>query len=152
MSEELLKAIIQLFGIVARERITDDERNNIKEFLGQHLNRDAVKYYLDQFDNFCASYQLSSPENLSALDQDTQQFVDDWSRIMAIVKQVNQALTAQQKMVLIVKIIELVYGDGDLSERQSNLIFYIGQALRIPQRDIRALTNFVMGQDADELA
>ena len=36
MSEELLRAVIQLFAIVARERITDDERANIKEFLGLH--------------------------------------------------------------------------------------------------------------------
>jgi hypothetical protein len=30
MSEELLKAIVQLFAIVAKERITEDERANIK--------------------------------------------------------------------------------------------------------------------------
>jgi len=38
MSEELLKAIIQLFAIVAKERITEDERLKIKEFLALNLN------------------------------------------------------------------------------------------------------------------
>lgn len=153
MSEELLKAIIQLFAIVARERITDDERNNIKEFLGQHLNRDAIKFYLDLFDTFVASDQVVHPQDdISSLDKETQQFVDDWSRIMQIVKQVNQALTMQQKMVLVIKIIELVFADNELSERQGNLIFYIGQALKIPRKDIQALQNFVTGQDIDELA
>jgi len=151
MSEELLKAVIQLFAIVAREQITDDERNNIKEFLGQHLNRDAVKFYLDLFDDFCATYKIDNQE-LSSLDQDTQQFVDDWSRIMKIVKQVNQALTMQQKLVLVVKIIELANTDNDISDRQANLIFYIGQALKIPQKDIQSLQHFIIGQDAEELA
>lgn len=151
MSEELLKAIIQLFAIVVREQITEDERNNIKEFLGQHLNRDTVKYYLDLFDDFCASYRIENQE-LSSLDQDTQQFVDDWSRIMKIVKQVNQALTMQQKLVLVVKIIELANVDNDISDRQANLIFYIGQALKIPQKDIQSLQHFITGQDVEELA
>jgi ABC transport system ATP-binding/permease protein len=152
MSEELLKAVIQLFAIVARERITDDERNNIKEFLGLHLNRDATKYYLNLFDEFCKAQRSDAGQDLSSLDPDTVQFVDDWAKIMQISKQVNQALTRQQKLVLIIKIIELVYADGEISERQENLIFYIGQALKIPRQDVDALRNFVAGQDSDELA
>lgn len=153
MSEELLKAIIQLFAIVTRERITDDERNNIKEFLGLHLNRDAIKFYLNLFDQFAASYQQEEPEeNSSSLDQETQQFVDDWAKIMQITKKVNQALTTQQKLVLIVKIIELVFSDNEISDRQSNLIFYIGQALKIDQNEVKELQDFVTGQDIDELA
>lgn len=152
MSEELLKAVIQLFAIVARERITDDERNNIKEFLGLHLNRDAIKYYLNLFDEFCKNHKIESEQDLSTLDEDTVQFVDDWAKIMQISKQVNQALTMQQKLVLIIKIIELIYADGEISERQENLVYYIGQALKVPRPDINELKNFVAGQDIDELA
>jgi ABC-type multidrug transport system ATPase subunit len=151
MSEELLKAIIQLFAIVARERITEDERTNVKEFLSLHLNREATAYYLKLFDELSHSHKIENAQDLSSLDVDTQQFVDDWARIMHIVKQVNQALTMQQKMVLVVKIIELVHADQDISDRQGNLIFYIGQALKIPKPDMQALKNFVTGQDIDEL-
>ena len=42
MSEELLKAIIRLFAIVAKERITEDERANIHEFLSIHANQGSV--------------------------------------------------------------------------------------------------------------
>lgn len=152
MSEELLKAILQLFAIVTRERITEDERNNIKEFLGLHLNRDAVKFYLNLFDQFASSYQEEAPdEKDSSLDHETLQFVDDWAKIMQITKKVNQALTAQQKLVLVIKIIELVFSDNEISERQTNLIFYIGQALKIDQQDVKELQDFVTGQDIDEL-
>lgn len=152
MSEELLKAVIQLFAIVARERITDDERNNIKEFLGLHLNREAIKYYLDLFDELVKGKQEESRQDFSSVDAETAQFLDEWAKIMQISKQVNQALTMQQKLVLIIKIIELVFSDGDISERQENLIYYIGQALKVPRHDINELKNFVTGQDIDELA
>ncbi|HTF18997.1 MAG TPA: ATP-binding cassette domain-containing protein [Chryseolinea sp.] len=152
MSEELLKAILQLFAIVARERITDVERNNIKDFLSIHLNREATNYYLKLFDEFSQSHEIDSRQELVNLDVDTQQFVDDWAKIMKIVKQVNQALTMQQKVVLIAKIIELVNTDDEMSERQGNLIFYIGQALKLEKDDVHTIQKFVTGYDIDEIA
>ncbi|HET9487272.1 MAG TPA: ATP-binding cassette domain-containing protein [Chryseosolibacter sp.] len=151
MSEELLKAIIQLFAIVARERITEAERLNVKEFLSLHLNRDATAYYLKLFDEFVHTQKIESQRD-ATLDPETQQFVEDWAKIMQIVKQVNQALTMQQKMVMVVKIIELVHSEREISDRQGNLIFYIGQALKIPKADMQALQAFVVGQDIDELS
>src|SRR5688572_26974496 len=152
MSEELLRAIVQLFAIVAKERITDDERQNIKDFLALHLNQESIKYYLSLFDDFCKENKRLASSDLGNIDEATLQFVDDWSQIMQISKKVNQALTTQQKAVLVIKIIELVFADGSLSERQSNLIFYIGEALRIPIKDLRAMQLFVIGQDGEELS
>lgn len=152
MSEELLKAILQLLAIVVRERITDAERNNIKEFLLLHLNRDTTNYYLKLFDQYVKEGHHETRVDLESVDVETQQFVDDWATIMKIVRQVNQALTRQQKMVLIVKIIELVSLDNEISDSQANLIFYIGQALKISQEDVHTLQTFVTGYDIDELA
>jgi len=151
MSEELLKAIVQLFAIVAKERITEDERANIKEFLSIHLNQESTRYYLSLFDDFCKQNKRYTESNLN-VDEATLEFVDDWSQIIQIAKKVNQALTTQQKAVLTLKIIELCYADGELSERQSNLIYYIGEALKIPQKDLKVMRTFVMGQDIEELA
>src|SRR5258705_12963416 len=110
MSEELLKAIVQLFAIVAKERITEDERTNIKDFLALHLNQEAIRYYLQLFDDFSKISKRMAPasQELSNVDEETAQFVDDWAQIMQISKKVNQALTMQQKAVLVLKIIELV--------------------------------------------
>lgn len=152
MSEELLRAIIQLFAIVAKERITEDERTKIKEFLSLHLNQEAIRYYLGLFDDFCKENKRLASSDLTNVDEETLQFVDDWAQIMQISKKVNQALTTQQKAVLVIKIIELVFADGVLSERQSNLIFYIGEALKMPGKDLRAMQAFVIGQDIEELS
>ncbi|MBX7125203.1 MAG: ATP-binding cassette domain-containing protein [Cyclobacteriaceae bacterium] len=151
MSEELLKAIVQLFAIVAKERITDDERTKIKEFLSLHLNQEAIRFYLNLFDEFCKSNKRLASEALG-VDEETARFVDDWSQIMQISKKVNQALTTEQKAVLIIKIIELCFADGQLSERQSNLVFYIGEALKIPLKDLQAMRSFVIGQELEHLS
>ncbi len=150
MSEELLKAIVQLFAIVVKERITDDERANIKDFLSLHLNQEGTRYYLNLFDDFVKANRKAAGADL-AVDDETAQFVDDWAHIIQISKKVNQALTLQQKAVIVIKIIELVCAEGTISERQENLIFYIGEALKLPMKDIQAMRMFVMGQDTDEL-
>jgi len=152
MSEELLKAIVQLFAIVAKERITEDERSNIKDFLALHLNQEALRQYLNLFDEFCKANKRIADHNLVNVDEETAQFVDDWAQIMQISKKVNHALTMQQKAVLVTKIIELVFSDGQISDRQGNLIFYIGEALKIPLKDLQAMRSFVVGQDIEELA
>ena len=152
MSEELLKAIIQLFAIVSKERITEDERLKIKEFLSLHLNQDAIRFYLGLFDEFSKSSRKPVAAELASLDEDTLQFVDDWAQIMQIAKKVNQALTKQQKAVMVIKIIELCFADGELSERQSNLIFYIAEALNLPLSDTQSMRSFVIGQDIEELS
>jgi ABC transport system ATP-binding/permease protein len=151
MSEELLKAIIEFFGIVAKERITDDERSIIKEFLSLHLNQDGTRLYLSLFDEFCKTNKRYTTEPIN-VDEATQEFVGDWAQIMRISKKVNQALTTQQKAVLVIKIIELVFANGELSERQSNLIFYISEVLKIPAKDFRAMRSFVIGHDIEELS
>ncbi|MEQ8573417.1 MAG: hypothetical protein RIB63_05115, partial [Fulvivirga sp.] len=74
MSEELLKAIIQLFAIVARERVTEDERANIKEFLAVHLNQESSGYYLKLFDNHCTEYKVEEKKDELDVDDETLQF------------------------------------------------------------------------------
>jgi ABC transport system ATP-binding/permease protein len=151
MSEELLKAIVQLFAIVAKERITEDERTSIKEFLSLHFNQEAIRRYLNLFDEYSKANLRAAVSGLGNVDDDTLEFVDDWAQIMQICKQVNQALTMEQKVVLVCKIIELV-AEGQISERQGNLIFYIGEALKIPMKDLQVIRSFVLGQDIEELS
>ncbi len=151
MSEELLKAIIKLFAIVAKERITDQERENIREFLAVHLNQESTQYYLTLFEQYVREYKVEQKEELN-VDDETLEFVDEWSNIIKISREVNKALTIRQKMVLVIKIIELIYADGSISERQGNLMFYIGESLKIPNNDINQLRAFVVGEDYEELS
>jgi len=149
MSEELLRVIIQLFSIVAKERVTEDERANIKEFLSFHLNQESIPHFLELFDHYCEEYKPQI-EEIEDVDEETIEFVDDWANIVEIGKRINAALTQQQKLILILKIIELVLADKEISERQSNLIFYIGEIIKVRQKDIQNIEDFVRGEDEEE--
>ncbi len=152
MSEELLKAIIQLFAIVAKERVTEDEQTNIQEFLSLHLNRDAIPYYLQLFDEYSREKVKEEEVDIQNTDKETLVFIDEWSKIIAISKRINEGLSQQQKAVLLVKMIELLWANKEMSERQGNLIFYIGKAIKFEKKHVDAIKAFVMSQDIEDIS
>ena len=143
MSEQLLKAIIQLFAIVAKEGgVTASERVTIREFLARQLNQERINFYLDLFDKYVEERQ-SAQIKIENTDDETVDFVEDWGRIIQITKKLNQEITKQQKLVLILKMIELILADGEMTERESNLVYYISESLKVRQKTVLLIEEFV---------
>ncbi|GJM28593.1 MAG: hypothetical protein DHS20C17_12280 [Cyclobacteriaceae bacterium] len=149
MSEQLLKAIIQLFAIVAKEgSVTYNERLTIKEFLERQLNRSGVNKFMELFDKLVLERE-SERVRIENTDDETVDFVEDWSKIIRITRQLNKELTEQQKVVLILKMVELITADKIISERESNLLYYISKALKLKKKTVNNITNFVDYSQAD---
>ncbi|MEN8251465.1 MAG: ABC transporter ATP-binding protein, partial [Bacteroidota bacterium] len=150
MNEELLRAIVKLFAIVAKERITDDERSNVRDFLAIHVSHDSIPTYMALFDQFVETANADLVE-IEHSDEDTIEYVDDWNNIMNLCKLINEGLTKQQKLDLILKLMELMLQDGIMSERQSNLVFYIGEVINVGQQEINLIIQFLAAQDIEEI-
>lgn len=143
MSEQLLKAIIQLFAIVAKEgSVTYNERLTIKEFLERQLNRAGVNKFMELFDKLVLERE-SERIQIENTDDETVDFVEDWSKIMRITRHLNQEITKQQKVVLVLKMVELISADKVISERESNLLYYISEALKLRRKTVKNITDFV---------
>ncbi|RLD21657.1 MAG: ABC transporter ATP-binding protein [Bacteroidetes bacterium] len=150
MNEELLKAIVKLFAIVSKERITDAEKSNVRDFLAIHLSHDSIPIYMALFDRHIESSNADLVD-FEHSDDETIEYVDDWANIMKLCKLINEGLTKQQKLVLLLKLIELMLQDGILSERQSNLIFYIGEVIKVSQQEVDLISKFLASQDIEDL-
>ena len=143
MSEQLLKAIIQLFAIVAKEgSVTYNERLTIKEFLERQLNRSGVNKFMELFDQLVLEKE-SERVQIENTDDETVDFVEDWSKIIRITRHLNQEITEQQKVVLVLKMVELITADKIISERESNLLYYISKALKLKKKTVRNISEFV---------
>lgn len=150
MNEELLKAIVKLFAIVAKERITEDERSNVRDFLAIHLSHELIPSYMALFDQHIETANANLVE-VDHDDSETIEYVDDWANIMQLCKLINEGLTKQQKLVLMLKMIELMLQDGILSERQSNLFFYIGEVIKVSQQEMDLIAQFISAQDEEDI-
>ncbi|MCE9538312.1 MAG: hypothetical protein K8R85_03725, partial [Bacteroidetes bacterium] len=57
MSERILKALMQMFAIIAKvDGINDSGRLIVQSFLKQQLNQESVKQYLAIFDEFLEAH------------------------------------------------------------------------------------------------
>ena len=65
MSEPLLRAILRLFAIAAKEdEVTQQEREQIRIFLEEHVSYSAVESYLKIFDDFMHNTCLRNQASL----------------------------------------------------------------------------------------
>ena len=151
MSEDLLKAIVLLFAIVSKNKASDDERGAIMEFLSMHLDQESIGRYLRSYDDY--KREPVSKDNLRY--DDHQPFsvqVSAQAEVEQLAERFNLSLGIQQKMVLLITIINLIYTEGEITEQEENFIFFIGRALKIQETEVKAMLRFVTGSDADELS
>lgn len=142
MSEPLLKAIIKLFAIVAKEdKVTTQEREQIYAFLADHLNKNAVDRYVKEFDDYCETI-TSGPEI---------KIEEEQKRIHSICSHINTELTQKQKVVIILELMGIILADGHISEREDELVNSIGDEFNISDDQIKSISAFVIGKTPKEL-
>jgi ABC-type multidrug transport system ATPase subunit len=156
MNEFLLKAIVRLFAIVAKERVSDLEKENIKSFILREVNEGEVEEYLSIFDEFSKQIHIATeqetPLEEGQMDGRTAEFIEDWANIILICKHINTELTEFQKIVLILRLIELIsMEDNSLSERQDIMIYYICQTINISSKTVKLVQNFIFAHDVTSL-
>jgi ABC-type multidrug transport system ATPase subunit/uncharacterized tellurite resistance protein B-like protein len=138
MSEVILKALLRLFAVVARQdEVTRQERDQIRIFLIDHLNEVKVNEYLAQFDEYAAEVPKEG--------------LDDSEYIRQICTEINQALTRKQKYVIVLDLVRIVLADERITQREEELIQIICASFSIDQRDLSAIRTFVTVQEASHL-
>src|SRR5688572_4531622 len=141
MSEQLLKAILRLFAVVAKEdEVTDQERDQIRIFLEGHVSYATVDSYLRMFDGFIG--------NLPPKTGDISAEVDS---VNGLCQQVNSDLTQKQKIVIVLEILNIIQADGSISEREGELVDTIGKNFKITSKELAAIKTFVLGQQVTHL-
>ena len=141
MSEPLLKAILRLFAVVAREdEVTKQEREQVGVFLDVHLSQSAAAPYLDLFDN----YVQSLPPKTGVLTAEL-------SQLEALCREVNLDLTLKQKVVIILELFNIILADGKITSRESELVNAIGANFKILPPEVEAIKTFVIGKQATAL-
>jgi ABC-type multidrug transport system ATPase subunit len=141
MSEPVLKAILRLFALVAREdEVTHQERDHIKSFLNQHLSLQSTEHYLGLFDEYTSRNPLRS-----AVLDDTIRSVED------LCSEISPELTQKQKVVIQLELVINIMADGKATTQEENLLYAIGSYFKISQEEMLSISTYVMAQHAYEL-
>ncbi|HEY4788947.1 MAG TPA: ATP-binding cassette domain-containing protein [Bacteroidales bacterium] len=143
MSEEILKALMQLFAIIAKqdEGVELNEREYVKSFLVSQLNDEAVKEYLALFDAFAGLDNNGEGEEGSKKKLTS---VKDSVRILGICKKINKTLTQEQKVVVLVRLFELVNADRKFTDQRMAIINTVAEVFNFTKEEFRGIETFVI--------
>lgn len=146
MSEEILKALTQLFAIITKQDggVTERERQFVINFFQTELDRDSIKEYLELYDKY--SEYGKEDEGKSKLTS-----VKDSVKTLGICKKINKTLTQKQKVVVLIKLLELVSTDKNFTPQRMEIINTASSVFNIGQYEYHLIESFVISEEAKSL-
>src|SRR6478735_2723222 len=127
MSEEILKALVQLYAIITKQDggVTEKEREFVINSFKRKLSNDLVRKYSELYDELIGDNKSTSEkdERKSSLTS-----VKDSVRTLGIAKKINKTLSYKQKIVALIELLELVRSDGNLTPQRISIIDTVSSA------------------------
>ncbi|HEX3006212.1 MAG TPA: ATP-binding cassette domain-containing protein, partial [Bacteroidales bacterium] len=150
MSEEILKALMQLFAIIVKqdEGVELSEREYVSNFLTMQLNDETASEYLALFDEFAG---LNKTEGNGEETKKKLTSVKDSVRILGICKKINKTLTQEQKVVVLVRLFELVNADRKFTDQRMAIINTVAEVFNLSKEEFISIQDFVMKTEPHEL-
>jgi len=142
MSEKILKALMQLFAIIARPDSSKDERISVVEsFLKRQLNHEIVQEYLKVFDEYYTLHQEKQKESTKRIRRISSSSV----RVLKICTAINEELAQPQKVVVLIQLLEFVRSDSvEITEQEMEFITTVAETFNIPEEEYHQIRDFVL--------
>lgn len=155
MSEEILKALTQLFAIITKQDggVTEKERQFVISFFQQELDQDSVKEYLELYDKISGYNDEKEEENGEEVVVKKRKLtsVRDSVKTLGLCKKINKTLTQKQKVVVLIKILELVGSDKNFTPQRMEIIDTISTVFNIVKDEYKLIESFAIKETASEL-
>ncbi len=150
MSEEILKALTQLFAIITKQDggVSINEREFVINFFQAELDRDSIKEYLQLYDDYSGYSKVGL---VAEEDRTLAPSVKDSLKTLSICKKINKTLTQKQKTIVLIKLLELVGSDGHFTSQRMDIINTVSVVFNIAQPEHKLIESFVISKDSDTL-
>ena len=139
MSEALLRALMQLFALASGEEdIIRESRNIVERFLRQELNQELARKYLALYDEYKEIYHPESEPELG-----TETVALDKQTVEKATNAINQELTQHQKVVVLLRLLEYIYADHQISEHEWEFLNKVADIFKIEEQEFQDAIAFI---------
>ena len=154
MSEEVLRALMQLFAIIAKqdEGVEQTQLEYVKNFLQQQLNDEEVKEYFSLFEQY-AGLKDSGDDSDNEEEKGTRRLtsVKDSVRILGLCKKINKTLTQRQKVVVLVRLFEIINADRKFTDQRMQIVNTVADVFKVTKEEFASIEAFVIKNEPDQL-
>ncbi len=149
MSEEILRALTQLFAIITKQDggVSENERQFVIRFFQQELDHASVGEYIELYDEF-SDYKKQGSEEI---DRNKLTSVKDSVKTLGICRKINKTLTQKQKVVVLIKLLELVGSDKNFTTQRMEIINTVSNVFNISKEEYNVIEAFVVSTDTQPL-
>ena len=154
MSEEILKALMQLFALLVKQDagVDSTEVEYIRNFLNQQLTDESAREYLLLFEQHAGLDKESSQASVGDnSDKVKLTSVKDSVRILGICKKINKTLTQRQKVVVLVRLFEIVNATGKFSDQRMAILNTVAEVFNLEKEEFESISLFVTGEGSLDL-
>lgn len=143
MSEKILRALMQLFAIIARPESSIDERRAIvASFLNKQLNKELADEFLKTYDAFVSKF---ADEDEKKSQKASRILARRSVRVLKICTNINEELTQQQKVVFLIQLLEFIKSDSETgTEQEMEFITTVSDTFNIAKEEYEAIREFVL--------
>jgi ABC transport system ATP-binding/permease protein len=149
MSERILRALMQLFAIIAKvDEVTDptseaiessNGRRIVEAFLRTELNDELLQKYIQLFDEFLLVHHSGS----SKKDGQRKRTSVNSVKVLRICAQINEELTQRQKMIVLLRIFDFIHANEQVHEQEQEFVHTVSESFNIPDFEYKQLKSFV---------
>jgi len=143
MSEKILRALMRLFAIIAKsDENSADEKNVVKSYLKQLLNKEQVYEYLVLYEEF-----LKSQDEGAEGEKKKRRLAVSSVKVIVICNQINEELTQKQKFIVLINLIEFVSSKGSISEQEMEFVTTVSSSFNIPEDELNQCLQLAIKSD-----
>ena len=151
MSDRILRALMQLFAIIAKiDEVSEKNDDTIeiqstksKEIISGFLKSELSSSDVDKYINIFNGFLIATRETLVSKNKDHKRTTLHSVKVLRICSQINKELTQRQKIIVLIRIFEFIDRDNYRSEKELSFVKIVSESFHVPKDEYELLRDFV---------
>ncbi|RXQ93896.1 ATP-binding cassette domain-containing protein [Ancylomarina salipaludis] len=147
MSERILKALMQLFAIIAHPEGSGEKRRAmVVKYLYRQLDQDSAQEYLNLYNKY---YQDTVDRN-NRRSKRKQVTSSRSVRVLRICSEMNKELVARQKIIILIQLLEFLMESDEITSSEKEFVETVADTFNLPIDGYIRLQDFMLS-DFDDI-
>ncbi len=152
MSESILKALMQLFAIIAtanKEGVNEKSRSIVESYLKLMLSSEQVTEYLLLFDKYVE--ERGGGVKKDDAQQNRKRTSLNSVKVLRICEQINGELKQDQKLLVLLQLLEFISFGEEITEQEIDFVKTVSDIFNIPEDEYYNCHAFTLNPKIEEI-
>ena len=145
MSESILKALVQLFSLIANfdsDDASGNARDVVASFLKNQFGQSLTDEYMVLFDEYYKKHQGKKGRKRVSSNS---------VKVLAICSQINEELRQEQKVLTLLQLLEFIHFGGDVNETELEFIETVAESFNINKEEYEDCKTLVLSDKIEDI-